>query len=300
MTANVPTRLLLLVALPCGAAGCGTQAAPLHPLEPAQGSPAALGTEFDPGRVGAIRGRVTWVGAVPDSHSFRDARVAPPYTAARHDSLNPHVPRIDEASRGVAGAIVFLRWVDPSRSRPWNLAPARVAMADGTIGIMEDQSGPHVAGVVRRGDAVEMVSTTPKPEMLRARGAAFFTLAFPDAGRTLERSFDRAGVVELSSGAGNYWARAWLFVADHPYYVRTSADGTFRLDQVPDGSYELVCWMPNWRTGRFERDPESTRASRLWYGPPLEKCMSVRVERGEVTDVRYEVGAGDFTTIQMR
>ena len=64
--------------------------------------------------------------------------------------------------------------------------------------------------------------------------------------------------VELTSGAGHYWMRAYLMVAEHPYYALTNADGRFVLPQVPPGRYEIVCWLPILPAGGHEsllRDP---------------------------------------------
>jgi len=38
------------------------------------------------------------------------------------------------------------------------------------------------------------------------------------------------------------WMNAWIVVIGHPYHALTAADGTWRLDQVPPGSYTLTVW----------------------------------------------------------
>lgn len=38
------------------------------------------------------------------------------------------------------------------------------------------------------------------------------------------------------------WMSAWLLVVDHPYYDVTSTDGTFKLADVPPGTYTLEVW----------------------------------------------------------
>lgn len=38
------------------------------------------------------------------------------------------------------------------------------------------------------------------------------------------------------------WMNAWLVVTDHPYYVITGQDGSFNLDNVPPGTYEVEVW----------------------------------------------------------
>src|SRR5262249_61652176 len=100
--------------------------------------------------------------------------------------------------------------------------------------------------------------------------AAFFSLAFPDPHQPLSRSFDTPGRVELSSGAGYYWASAHLFVADHPYYTLTDPDGRVTLAQVPAGSVDVVAWLPASPVARQARDPESGLITRQTYGPPAE------------------------------
>jgi hypothetical protein len=36
---------------------------------------------------------------------------------------------------------------------------------------------------------------------------------------------------------------AFILVMDHGYFTTTEADGSYRLDGVPAGSYELALWM---------------------------------------------------------
>jgi hypothetical protein len=283
--------LLLLLA----AAGCGTHAAPLHPLAPPPAPPPELGAQFDVAKTGTIHGRIAWIGEAPVSTGFRDRKVGTPSQAANFDANNPLMPRINPQNRGIAEAMIFLRKVDPQRSRPWSLSPAHVEMAQGTISIRQGE-GDHRIGIVHTGDELTMIAHGPSPEMLRARGAAFFTLAFPELERELRRLLDRPGLVEFTSAAGNFQARGWIFVSDHPYFTRSDADGRFALDQVPDGTYELVCWLPNWKPERFERDPENQNIARLWYAQPLEKSMTVRVEMGVLAEADFTVSAAEFAS----
>jgi plastocyanin len=38
------------------------------------------------------------------------------------------------------------------------------------------------------------------------------------------------------------WMSAWIIVAEHPYYALTDSDGQFRLENVPEGNYQLRAW----------------------------------------------------------
>lgn len=275
-----------------GSAGCGTQAAPLYPLAEKPAPPPALASRYDSTATGTIHGRVVWNAPLPASTSFRDAGVIPGSFALGSDALNRLVPRVDGKNNGLAGAVIFLRKVDPERSRPWDLPPVRVVMKSRFI--TAEQDGEHLVGFVRAGDSIEMMSRDEQLESLRARGAAFFTLAFPKSSKPIRRVLPEAGIVELSSAVAHFWARSWLFVVEHPYYVRTDESGSFQLDRVPDGTYELVCWLPDWRVERFERDPETFTIARLWFRKPLEKSMAVRVERGQINQVDFAIAEADF------
>jgi hypothetical protein len=248
---------------------------------------------FDEAGAGEVVGEVLWEGPTPQVPPFR-APCSPMGLASlgeRHAWPNPHAPSVARDGR-VAGAVVFLRGVDPARARPWDHPPVRVEIDDWQTRVRQGESG--LVGFVRRGDEVELVSRPANFHALRARGAAFFTLAFPDPDRPRRRRFDTPGEVELESGSGCYWMRAHLFVCEHPYYALSGADGGYRLPRVPPGDYELVCWLPDWREASHELDADTWLKSRLTFRPPLERRLCVRVERGGCARATFRVSLADF------
>jgi len=263
---------ILLVA---GALGCG-DARTQPPAEPAP-SPEA-GSLFDPANAGAVEGRVLWAGEVPSVPPLieRPNIAGPVFDKESVAWPNPNAPVIDATTRAVQGAVVFLRGVDPRRARPWDLPAVRVVQQGKQFHVRQGDCDGAV-GFVRRGDGGEMVSADPVFYSLHAGGAAFFTLAFPDPDRPRTRRLANRGLVELTSAAGHFWMRGYLFVDDHPYYVRSDAEGRFRLTNVPPGHYEVVCWRPDWREERHERDPESSLVTRLFFRPPLESARPIQV-----------------------
>ncbi|HEY3789511.1 MAG TPA: hypothetical protein VGL71_11690, partial [Urbifossiella sp.] len=216
-------------------------------------NPLPLAGKFDPAKCGTITGRVAWNGGTPITPPFIYG--VPNADGNFHVRMipNPNRPAIDDKSGAVAGAVVFLRGIDPAQAKPWNLPPARVEMKDRGIFVVRGAATGRT-GFVRRGESVEMVSKEPAYHVLRARGAAFFSLAFPDAEQPLSRTLDKPGRVELSSGAGYYWASADLFVVDHPYYAITDGDGGFTFEQVPEGAVEVAAWLPGWDYVDQQRD----------------------------------------------
>jgi hypothetical protein len=139
-----------------------------------------------------------------------------------------------------------------------------------------------------------MESAQPIFHSLVARGAAFFALPFPNPSRPCRRRLDHPGVVELTSGAGYFWMRAHLFVADHPYFTRSDAMGQFRLSQVPPGKYDLVCWLPSWREAEHELDADTGLVYRLTYQPPVEVVQPLNVKPGGHVEASFLLSAEAF------
>jgi hypothetical protein len=213
---------------------------------------------------------------------------------------NPNAPRV--AAGGLADAVVWLRPVDLKRSKPWSIPPATVEVTRARMDVKQGGRAGSI-GIVRRGEAVELVSreaidpTTKRPALhsVRGRGAAFFTQMVPDPDRPVRRTLPEDGVVELSSGSAYFWLRAYLVVSDHPYVAVTGADGSFELDQVPDGEYELIAWKANWYVERLDHDPEAFGPARLEFRPPVEKRAGVRVVAGQPASASVTFAAEDFT-----
>ena len=285
--------LFLLAAL-LAACGCDGEPTPFpaEPREESRAEPTA--SHFDPAATGTVQGRVLWQGDAPAVPGFRFPKLTPETGLTWEDRANPNAPRIDRDSGGLGSAVVLLRGVDPARSRPWDHPPVRVEQRDYQIRVVQRPDEGASVGFVCRGGRAELVSRDPAFHSLRGRGAAFFTLAFPDPDRPLSRTLEQKGLVELTSAAGYFWARGYLFVDDHPYYARTDREGRFALPQVPAGDYEVVCWVPNWHQLRHERDPESGLVTRLWFAPPVERVQRVSVRPGEVRELQFTLDAHAF------
>lgn len=274
--------LLMLVVIALTCAGCGAEP-PAAARAPEQPPPVESPALFDVTDCGTITGLIAWNGPVPDVKPA--TRAVPRADGTGHDNLPvalANAPRIDTFTRGMAGAVVYLREVNPSRARQWDLPPVEVAFENDQLLVKQgDRVGR--TGFVRRGEAVSFRSREARFHSLRARGAAFFALPFPDPDAPLARTFDTCGRVELTSAAGSYWQAADLFVCDHPYYTVTDADGRYRFTHVPAGNYDLVAWHPNWEYTGTERSPETTLPVRLLFKPPLQSSRRALVERGRTT-----------------
>lgn len=68
-----------------------------------------------------------------------------------------------------------------------------------------------------------------------------FDLGRYAAGKSKAVRFDRPGVVRVFCDIHSHMS-AFIVVFNHPYFKVTEADGRFRIDNVPPGSYTLVGW----------------------------------------------------------
>lgn len=264
-------------------AGCNFEPAPVDTI--AELDAPQIGASFDRSRTGTITGRITWKGPIPSAPDFL-------YGAPRADgggfefrkAKNPNQPRVNPETRAVKDAVVFLRGIDAARGKPWDLPEVEVTVIDSQFEIAQGARRGN-AGFVRRGTAASFLSKDAGYNVVRGRGAAFFGATLPERDRPTRRTLSAPGLVELSSGNGLYWSRAYLFVADHPYFTVSDANGEFTLDFVPAGELELVVWLPNWAVEKQERDADSTIIVRQAYGPPLERIRPVAIVPGASSEL---------------
>lgn len=105
--------------------------------------------------------------------------------------------------------------------------PRVMAVAAGTtINLFSDDRATYTTRFFREG--------TPEPV------AVAHTV---DAGQVVpsERIASEAGLVEARR-VEQPWARAYVAVFEHPYFAVADADGTFRIDSLPPGTYTVKVW----------------------------------------------------------
>jgi hypothetical protein len=280
---NVVYRIAALLAL---VAGCE----PVTFVPPPEPNPPDADRTFGTtaGPVGRVGGRVVWAGEVPAVLPFQAVK-GMGGTRQTHFVRNPFAPAVNPTTRGLAGAVVCLRGVDPARSKPWDRPPVAVEVTEDEIRV----TGGRV-GFVPVGGEATFVSRNPTPQLVRGRGDDFFSFTLPDPEMPRTRRFDRPGRVELTSGAGQFWMRAELVVCEHPYYAATDARGRFAFENVPPGRYELVAWHGNWAEARHERDPDSGLVARLYYAEPVEVVQNVTLDPGGQVETSITVDGRAF------
>jgi len=60
-------------------------------------------------------------------------------------------------------------------------------------------------------------------------------------GRSKAVRFDRPGIVRVFCDIHSHMS-AFVLVFNHPYFATTDADGRYRIDNIPSGTYNVVAW----------------------------------------------------------
>ncbi len=87
-----------------------------------------------------------------------------------------------------------------------------------------------------------------------------FNVAVPVPGMTIRKPLAEAGHIRFQCDAGHTWMAAHVWVFDHPYHAMSGADGTFRIPDVPPGTYRWKAW--------HERLGEKTASVTVAAGQP--------------------------------
>ena len=71
--------------------------------------------------------------------------------------------------------------------------------------------------------------------------AATFDLGRYAAGRSRTVRFDRPGIVRVFCDIHSHM-NAFILVFSHPFFAMTDADGRYRIENVPPGTYSVIAW----------------------------------------------------------
>ena len=125
--------------------------------------------------------------------------------------------------------------------------PAGARYAPPSEPVVLDQDGclyePRVFGVMT-GQQIEIRNSDPVLHNIKAvptenRG---FNISQPSAGMKTTRTFTTPEVMVPLECNVHGWMNAYAGVKDHPFFATTGEDGTFRIEGLPAGTYEVEAW----------------------------------------------------------
>jgi hypothetical protein len=244
-----PTLWLALPAAALGAAmasaliGCGpsvdSEGVPPAPVDaPPPRNPLGSG----PARALYAGGAVTNGGTISGTVKFSGGGYTPAKLEFTKDvegcgakeAVDPKL-LVDGATQGVANVVVYLHKVKQGK-----------AWGDGaTIDNQGCMFKPYIVlhPYTKKMNIKNSDPVTHNTNLTKSKNDGINPLL--DQGATDEWSVSKAEKRPFRVGCDVHgWMEAWVWVIDHPYYVRSAADGSFSLTDVPAGDYELRAWHP--------------------------------------------------------
>lgn len=113
--------------------------------------------------------------------------------------------------------------------------------------VVLDQKGciykPHVVGA-RVGQKVVVLNSDPVLHNVRSetKQNTEFNEMMPTKDMRIEKVFEKPEVPVRAKCDVHPWMSAFIGVVPHPFFAVTDASGTFTLDNVPEGDYEIEAW----------------------------------------------------------
>ena len=199
---------------------------------PADGAAPASSGGYSPAEVsggGSISGKVAFEGEAPAGTTVeitKDTSIC---------GEEKTFQTVSVTDGGLADAIVWIEGI--SSGKDWG------SMNGGAIDQKECRYYPHIQ-VMKAGDELAITNSDSILHNIHAYQndtETIFNLAQPIAGMTTPKALVDTGPVHLKCDVHS-WMSSWVFVAGHPYYTVTAADGSFSLADVPPGTYTVKAW----------------------------------------------------------
>lgn len=203
------------------------------------GAAAADAVQVDPSTAGSVVGTVSFEGQPPEGDPIDMSEE--PECAEKHSDQPRTRPVVVGSDGGLQNVFIHVTEGLPEGSWP---AP------DGDVEL--DQDGciyqPHVLAV-RTGQTLTIRNSDGVGHNINARpqNQRGFNFSQPTV-MTTERTFSQPEVMIPIQCDIHGWMEAYLGVVDHPYFVVTSEDGSFEIDNLPPGDYVIEAWHERYGT----------------------------------------------------
>jgi hypothetical protein len=210
---------------------------------------------------GTLTGKVMFKGAVPAAKTFVFAKFPNPGFCEKTESDGKGNRTVQEVKVGKDNAlkdvVVYIEGVE--KGKPFKFGGTDVK-ADGCRFLVQ---GPSTfAGVVvkkaeLRVENMDADPSDPKAatgvlhnphayEVAGASSSTIFNLPLPEKGQFVKKPVTlrkKESIFKLECDQHNYM-QAFFVPVTNPYYAVVGEDGTFSIDGIPPGTYEVYAWHP--------------------------------------------------------
>ena len=183
---------------------------------------------------GSVSGKITYDGSVPKLRPYDMA--ADPDCAKKHSGGKADNQML-VLGDGNALANIFVQIKNPPAGNHSAPSDPVVIDQDGCIYV------PRVVGVMagqplkfKNSDGI-LHNVHGLPEVNRE-----FNIGMPPSLTEKDVSLNKPEPVFKVKCDVHPWMNSYVAVMSHPYFAVTGTDGSFKIDNVPDGTYEIEAW----------------------------------------------------------
>ncbi|HTP41433.1 MAG TPA: carboxypeptidase-like regulatory domain-containing protein [Nitrospiria bacterium] len=225
--------------------------------------------EAGPAGQGVIQGTITFNGTPPPPKIFDLTKFPQPRFCGEvdNDGGGHRVFKDVTVNNGrLQDVIVYLQ--DITRGKPFHFNGTDVTIDHCRFLV---QGGPStMIGVVMNGGVIRILNEDADPtdphsitgvlhnphgyEVKGHSSSTLFNKPIPSKGQLLTETIylHNPGSTMLLQGDQNNYMNAFFYPVENPYYAIVGPDGTYVIDQVPPGKYNLIAWHPTLGTQEKE------------------------------------------------
>ena len=211
---------------------------------------------------GTLTGKVTFKGAVPAPKTFDFAKFPNPKFCEKFDSDGKGRRVVQEVKvgkdNGLKDVVVYIEGIEKGKPFKFNGTDVK---ADGCRFLV--QGGPSTfAGVVVKKAEIRVENLDADPsdpkaatgvlhnphsyEVAGASSSTIFNLPLAEKGQVVKKPVTlrkEESIFKLECDQHNFM-QAFFVPVENPYYAIVGDDGTFRIADIPPGTYEVYAWHP--------------------------------------------------------
>ncbi len=210
---------------------------------------------------GALTGKVVFKGAVPAPKTFEFAKFPNPGFCGKIDSDGKGHRVVQEVKVGKDNAlkdvVVYIEGIE--KGKPFKFEGTDIK-ANGCRFMVQGPS--NFAGVVVKKAEIRIENTDADPtdpkaatgvlhnphayEVAGASSSTIFNLPLPEKGQVIKKPVTlrkKESIFKIECDQHNFM-QAFFQPVENPYYAIVGEDGTFSIDGIPPGTYEVHAWHP--------------------------------------------------------